>query len=1021
MGIFSGLLALFMFAGRASGAASVTAARPANLRCEYLINPLGIHEATPRLSWIITSVARGQLQTAYQILVASSPEKLAGGQGDLWDTGKVASDQSAHVAYAGQALQSRQAAFWKVQIWDRAGEPSGFSAPAFWTQGLLKPEDWHAKWVAAEESTIVPRGQNALAVRHATYSAIDGGGSSDVTKSVADQIKNGKLDIEVTNDILGGDPAYARAKQLRVDYQYRGTISTVTLGEHDHLILPPSSSARVNYLRKSFVSDKPVRSATLYATALGLYEIHINGQRVGDHILAPDWTDYHKRLSSQAYDVAPLLKNGPNAIGALIANGWYAGHIGNGNFQQWGKAPALLAQLEISYADGSVQRISTDETWIVHASPLLSTDFMQGENYDARAEIPGWDQPNLDQSDWRPAQVIDQSTPPLCGQVDEPVRVTGEIKPVSLTEPAPGRYTFDLGQNMVGVVRLCISAPAGTKVTIRHAEMLNPDGTIYTANLRGAPSVDTYICQGRQIMMPDENAALNLPHEIARTMTVAMREPETWQPMFTFHGFRYVELTGLPAKPSLDAVTGIVLGTDTQRVGQFSCSDPRINQLQSNIQWGQRGNYLSVPTDCPQRDERLGWMGDAQVFVRTATKNADVAAFFTKWLDDVDDAQTPDGAFTDVSPRAGSSEGTPAWADAGIICPWTIYWAYDDRRLLEQHLSQMIKWIEWCRAHSTGLIRDKDRGGDYGDWLAIGANTPKDLIGTAYVAYSAHLVAQAAKVLAKDDIAAKYEKLFEDIKAAFNKRYVQADGRIQGDTQCCYALALKFDLLPENLRAKAAQYLEDDIKAKGMHLSTGFVGVSYLLPVLTRAGKIDTAYGLLLQDTFPSWLFSVKHGATTIWERWDGWTPEKGFQDPGMNSFNHYSLGSCGEWLYEYVAGIAPDIDHPGYKHTIIRPLPGGGLTFAKAVIGSIYGPIASDWKIDGRTFTLHVSIPPNTTATVNVPADPDSRITESGKPAETSDGVTFSHVEKSAAVYNIASGEYTFVCTSSPPLPLKK
>jgi alpha-L-rhamnosidase len=494
---------------------------------------------------------------------------------------------------------------------------------------------------------------------------------------------------------------------------------------------------------------------------------------------------------------------------------------------------------------------------------------------------------------------------------------------------------------MVGVVRLKLHAPPGARITLRHAEMLNPDGTLYTANLRKALATDTYICRGGG--------------------------PEVWQPRFTFHGFRYVELTGLKTKPSLDTVTGVVLGSDTPTVGEFSCSDERLNQLQRNIRWGQRGNFLSVPTDCPQRDERLGWMGDAQVFVRTAAYHADIAAFFTKWMVDVEDAQWADGRFPDVSPntmRRGG--GVPGWGDAGVICPWTIYQMYGDTRILQRHFPAMVKWVEWCRAHSTELIRDRDRGSDYGDWLAIGAETPKDLIGTAYFAHSTHRVAQAARVLGRNDEAAKYERLFEDIQAAFHRRYVREDGRIAGNTQTAYALALKFELLPEALRAKAAQHLEDDIRARDWHLSTGFLGVGHLLPVLAQAGKLDTAYRLLLQDTFPSWLFPVRHGATTIWERWDGWTPEKGFQDPRMNSFNHYSLGSCGEWLFEGVAGIRPG--QPGFKTIVIQPAIADGLKWAKASYRSIRGKIVSEWKRDGQNLELRVSIPGNTTATVWLP-----------------------------------------------------
>jgi alpha-L-rhamnosidase len=468
-----------------------------------------------------------------------------------------------------------------------------------------------------------------------------------------------------------------------------------------------------------------------------------------------------------------------------------------------------------------------------------------------------------------------------------------------------------------------------------------------------------------------------------------------------------VELTGLAGRPGRDAVTGIVIASDTPRAGEFACSDSRLNQLQSNIQWGQRGNYLSVPTDCPQRDERLGWMGDAEVFIRTATYNADVAAFFSKWLVDVDDGQSAAGSFSDVNPNTMGKGGVPAWGDAGVICPWTIYQAYGDKRILERHLPAMTRWVEYLRLHSNGFIREKDRGNDYGDWLAIGANTSKELIGTAFFAYSTDLLARSCQALGRLDEAGKYGQLFQDIKAAFNQRYVAADGRIQGNTQCAYAMALKFELLPEDLRPKAAQYLEEDIRAKGEHLSTGFVGVSYLLPVLTQFGKAGAAYRLLLQDTFPSWLFSVKHGATTIWERWDGWTPEKGFQDPGMNSFNHYSLGSCGEYLFSGIGGIRSA--SPGFKTILIDPVIRDGLTWADTRYQSIHGPIATSWKLDGKRLALKVVVPANTTATICVPAKDVKGITESGKPLTKVAAVKYLRQENDKVVLEVGSGTYNF------------
>ena len=806
-----------------------------------------------------------------------------------------------------------------------------------------------------------------------------------MTALLAGLVKKHGLSLTVTNEAFGGDPSFGKVKQLVVEYELGGKRLTKTLAEKATLAIPDDlvapSADRLHYLRKTLkLADKPLAKARLYVTALGLYQMHINGQRVGDLLFAPEWTDYRKRIRYQVYEVTGMLKKGDNVLAGLVGQGWYSGRIGLGGYKHYGQVPALLAQLEMTYADGTIERVVSDGSWKVAPSPILASDFMLGETYDARLEVKGWNELGLDDGKWQAATTRDEQPRPLESQVTEPVREICQIAAKAITEPKPARWTFDLGQNLVGYVRLKVTAPAGTKLTLRHAEVLNPDGTLYTTNLRGAASIDTYICKGGGV--------------------------EIYQPHFTFHGFRYVELTGLPAKPALDAVTGIVIASDTPQAGEFACSDPRINQLYSNIVWGQRGNYLSVPTDCPQRDERLGWMGDAQVFVRTATYNSDVAAFFTKWLVDVDDAQR-NGAFTDVTPGTACGEGTPAWADAGVICPWTIYQVYGDTRQLQAHYPAMVRWIEWCRVHSTGLIRDKDRGGDYGDWLSIGADTPKDLIGTAYFAYSTHLVAQAAKVLGNTDDAAKYEQLFQDIKAAFNKRYVAADGRIQGNTQCVYVMALKFGLLSPELRAKAVDYLVADIAAKKDHLSTGFVGVSYLLPVLTQAGKLDTVFKLFLQDTFPSWLFSVKHGATTIWERWDGWTPDKGFQDPGMNSFNHYSLGSCGEWMFSSLAGI--DTDGAGFKKLMIRPTPGQGITWVKASYDSINGKIATRWKVADGTFRLDLTLPPNTTATVYVPAKDATSVKESGQPAAAAKGVKFLRTEHDAAVFEVGSGSYSF------------
>ena len=942
------------------------------LRCEYLNNPIGMDEPRPRLSWTLASSKRGVVQSAYEVQVATTQELLELGRADVWDSGKVVSTEQNQVEYTGRPLSSMQGCFWRVRAWNGADEAGPWSDAASWEVGLREASDWKSQWISG--GGIAP--SKAIHIEQAVYETDDGKTGRDVTAIVAGLVQDGRLNTTVTNANLGGDPAEDHKKRLRLRYCLGGGPGMEELfAENTSVDLQPQP---LQVLRHAFHVEHLIVRARLYATALGLYEFEINGRRVGDHVFAPDWTDYRKRVRYQAYDVTSLVKVGDNAIAGTVADGWYSGHIGNGGFQFWGKVPCVRAQLELTFDDGSVQRVCTDESWRSHEGPILASDMLNGEDYDARAAFPASDAAVVEDGNWMPVKVRTDGLPPeIDAQVAPPVRELMTLHAQTLSEPTRGHWVFDLGQNMVGVPRLSVTAPAGSKLTFRFAEMLNPDGTIYTANYRGAKSIDTYVCRGGAV--------------------------EVWQPRFTFHGFRYVELTGLTSKPPLDAVTGVVLGSDTPSVGSFDSSDPRINQLWSNIRWGQRGNFLSVPTDCPQRDERLGWMGDAQVFIGTAVYNADVSAFFNKWLVDVDDEQTADGQYTNTSPEPVPSEhGSPAWADAGVICPWTIYRTYGDRRELARHLPNMERWVDSCKLHSDGLIRDRDRGSDFGDWLSIGADTSKELLGTAYFAHVTDLVARSARVLKNRD-AAKYTELFKQIKDAFNAKYVTPDGRVAGDTQTGYALALAFELLPEDLRRAAAEHLAENVRSKGNHLSTGFVGVSYLLPALANRGHLDAAYDLLMQDTFPSWLFSVKHGATTIWERWDGWTPDKGFQDPGMNSFNHYSLGSCGQWLYEGVAGIQQPADGAGFDRVVIRPHPGGGLTQAAAEYESIRGKIRSAWKLADHRLTLEVTIPPNVSAEVHVPTDGPETVKELG--GAVADG----RAEVGGVVIELGSGQYVF------------
>ena len=957
---------------------SAAAVSIADLHCEYLTDPEGMDVLHPRLSWILVSSQRDQRQTAYQILVSTSLSLLRNGVGDLWDTGKVPSDQTTQIPYGGSNLVSREQCFWKVRSWDGSGKPSAWSSIATWQMGLLKPEDWSANWIS---TSTPPKGQPPrLVLISANYRAIDGHGQTNIATLLSKRIQDDQIHFLVKPGEIGLDPAPKHRKELQVTYSWDGKVFSATFDEDQMLALPERESA-VPIFRKSFTVDRPVKKAILYVTALGLYRASLNGHKVGNHVMAPDWTDYRKRVEYQTYDVTHLIHAGPNAIALLLANGWYAGHIGNNGFQFFGSKPALYAQLELSFSDGTRQTVATDSTWKWRPSPILSSDIMLGEDYDARCELKNWDQGAMDDSSWSHAELFPKPACLLEAQVGEPVVELRQLNPLSISQPEPGHYIFDLGQNMVGVVRLHVSAPAGTLLTLRHAEMLNPDGTLYTRNLRHAPSIDHYICKGSGT--------------------------ETWQPMFTYHGFRYVELTGLPHPPDLSTIRGIVLGSGIAKAGDFQCSNPDINQLQSNIQWGERGNYFSVPTDCPQRDERLGWMGDAQVFIRTATYNANVPSFFTRWLESVDDGQNSQGAFGDVSPNTMEGSGSPGWSDAGVICPWTLYQVYGDKQLLARHLPAMIRWVECMRTRSHGFICDGNRGSDFGDWLANNAETPKDLIGTAFFAYSTHLVADSCAAIGDEQDAAKYRDLYKQIRDAFIKRYVSANGQVKGHTQCGYLLALRAHLIPPNLIPLAVDYLVQDIKDRGMHLSTGFLGVGCLLPVLAQNGQPATACNLLEQDSFPSWLFSVRHGATTIWERWDGWTPDHGFQDPSMNSFNHYSLGSCGEYFFEGIGGISPAC--PGFDRILIHPQMDGNLAWARTSYQSIHGPIQTSWRIEGASRHLDVSIPANTTAEVWLPQALMATTTESDRPISHAAGISPMPPAPQALVLSVGSGLYHF------------
>jgi len=758
----------------------------------------------------------------------------------------------------------------------------------------------------------------------------------------------------------------------------------------------PRTSSPAPHVRKEFTIQKQIISARLYATAIGLYECYINGERIGDDLLTPGWTDYFKRIQYQVYDVTEYLHSGTNMLGAILGDGWGVGHIAWLGRQHYVDRPQFIAQIIIAYSDGSNEVIATDKSWKVTQGPILESDILMGEGYDARHELTGWTNPNYNDSAWWMVETFDDWDAALVATNGPAVKRQEELKPVAINKiPALNPpWIFDMGQNMVGWVRLFVRGKRGTTIIIRYAEALNPDGTLYTTNLRTARSIDFYTLKGDG--------------------------DEIWEPRFTFHGFRYVELQGLSEPPTKETLIGIVIHSEISSIGSFDCSDPLINQLQHNIIWGQKGNFVDVPTDCPQRDERLGWTGDAQVFIRTAAFNRDVASFFTKWTRDLEDAQSPDGSYPLVAPNLVpiGPDGGPAWADAGVICPWTIYQCYGDVRLLEKRYPSMQRFIKFLSQTSRNGIRcyaNYEGKLGHGDWLALDGSdgreggTSKELIGTAFFSYSSGLLAKIARVLNRNDDAIRYEAISSEAREAFIQRFVHTDGTIEGGTQTSYVLALEFDLLPEELRPVAAAQLVRNIRERDNHLSTGFVGTPYINWVLSKTGHLDIAYTLLKQTTWPSWLYSVTQGATTIWERWDGWTHDKGFQDPKMNSFNHYAYGAIGAWIYAVIGGIDFDPEQPGYKHIILHPYPGGGLTYANAELDSMYGKIRSAWTQEKNRFDWQISIPVNTTATIYIPTTDISLVTESGQPLEDADGVTFLRMDNAAAVLRLISGTYQF------------
>lgn len=743
--------------------------------------------------------------------------------------------------------------------------------------------------------------------------------------------------------------------------------------------------------RKQFNSNKKIVRATAYVTSHGLYQAQINGKKVDDAYLTPGWTSYNKRLQYQTYDVTNLLKNGSNAIGVTLGSGWYRGIIGFTNsVNVYGKDIALLFQLDIKYSDGSTESVVSDGSWKSSTGSIVYAEIYNGETIDARKEKTGWELPGYNVAAWTSVKVADFSKESLIATQNELVKKHETFTPVKIITTPKGEKVIDFGQNLVGWVMMKVKGNAGDKITLSHAEVLDKYGNFYTENLRAAKAQDTYILKGG--------------------------EEESFEPHFTWQGFRYVKVEGYTGALHPENFNAVALYSDMQPTGTFTSSNPLINQLQHNIQWGQKGNFLDIPTDCPQRDERLGWTGDAQVFSRTASFNMNVNNFFAKWLKDVA-ADQQNGVVPFVIPNVlGAAINSTGWADVATVIPWNMYLVYGDKQILESQYGSMKAYVESIRKVANNNLWNS--GFHFGDWLFYrpdddndgrAAVTDKYLIAQCFYAHSTQLLINAAKVLGNTEDAYSYSVLLQKIKDAFIKEYLTPNGRLVSGTQTAYVLALNFDMLPDSLRGQAALRLVDNIKSYGNHLTTGFLGTPYLCHVLTRFGYSDVAYRLLLQDTYPSWLYPVKMGATTIWERWDGEKPDSTFETPSMNSFNHYSYGAIGDWMYTQMVGLDTYEDGVGYKHIKIQPHIGGGFSFASASLQTYYGKLSSGWKVEGDTISMDVEIPANTTATIFVPSTDVDSIIESTKPLSKERDIKIVGKEDDYIVLNVGSGVYHF------------
>jgi alpha-L-rhamnosidase len=1046
--------------------------RATHLRADALVDPLMTPGPTPTLSWQVLAGGFDRHQAAYRIIVSSSRAVAARGRGDLWDSGRVENADSLHAVYEGVALQPGHRAYWRVRIWDRASATSAWSDIAMFGAPLGQ-KDWQdTNWIGLDELPKHERSANdesgfgdavwisstrdldrappgpvvlgttfelpgdADVVRAELCITADdrfecaingkvrkGGGNWRVAHltDVTEDLRRGAntLRVRVVNDSPGPTGLLLRLHVTLADGRSRDVVTTdrwthaadgadstapapdeakaIAIAKPGRgpwssgVTLPPQCVLQpARYLRRAFTNTGPIDHATLYITCLGFADAYLNGERI-THRFISDWTDYHRRVYAHAFDVTEHIRAGENALGIVLADGWFSGYLGYGRGRaHYGAHPRVAARLVLQRTDGSRDVVTTGPDWRANTGPIRFADLFTGETYDNTiSRTDGFSEPGFDDADWLPVATGSVEVNPVIEPSPSvPIDAFHEFEPVAITQPRDGTFVVDLGRNFAGVVRLRLTGRPGQRVTLRHGERLNPDGTLYTDNLRFALATDTYVCRGTS--------------------------EEIWEPRFTFHGFQYVEITGLDARPAPGMITGVAIGSLTPDVGAFECSSEMLDRLAQNVYWTQRANFISIPTDCPQRNERLGWTGDAQVYARSAGLNCDVQVFFRKWLVDLIDATRDDGCvpkFAPVIEADGGADGGPAWADAATIVPWAVYWMYDDLALLARQYDNMRGHVDFNTRRAGDDRLPPATFHAFGDWLNVRDPTPPEIIFMAYWAQSTRIVARTARLLGRDDDARHYEQLLREIIDAFNRAYVTEDGRVHGESQTAYVLALRYGLIDPARRDLAVRHLVDHIEARGWHLSTGFVGTRDLMLTLSAVGRHDVALRLALNEDYPSWGFTIRHGATSIWERWDGWTPERGFQDAGMNSFAHYAFGAVYQWMVEQIGGI--QIVEPGYRTFRIAPAPGAELTHATVNLRSVQGSIESHWELHGERLAMRVAVPANTRCEIVVPTEDPSSITVNGRdldrvdlPGFTADGATLtvgSGVYEIRAVYRSA------------------